>query len=308
MRDHWTPTTRAVLSIQHQGGSGRCLPPITALAARHWRRFSAGCRRAARVPTQPRRQTHASAQRCRAMHRHDAAPHRRRGRTVPDHCRGNGHRRRVGRQRDRRPGHLPVIARAPDDPLHRNADGHPGDANCERALVSGAGGFVERRARCPPRRDRGAPAHGRARLDRQLGTTSRMRPSSAWPPGCTRTATTTPRSCMTTWTRRWHSRGRRGAAARAASFLSSVRADGEKVAPSHAFNRAVSPPSSGCKYARSKAQGRSGARDDQGDVVVVRSPLVYGPGVGATSSRCCGFATSGACRSGRSTINATSST
>jgi nucleoside-diphosphate-sugar epimerase len=70
---------------------------------------------------------------------------------------------------------------------------------------------------------------------------------------------------------------RRGGARRFV-FLSSVKVNGEE-SRSHAFNRADKPAPQDA-YARSKAQAEAGLAMIEGlDVVVVRSPLVYGPGV-----------------------------
>jgi len=70
---------------------------------------------------------------------------------------------------------------------------------------------------------------------------------------------------------------RRGGARRFV-FLSSVKVNGEE-SRAHPFNRADSPAPEDA-YARSKAQAEAGlAAIDGLDIVIVRSPLVYGPGV-----------------------------
>jgi nucleoside-diphosphate-sugar epimerase len=61
-------------------------------------------------------------------------------------------------------------------------------------------------------------------------------------------------------------------------FLSSVKVNGEE-STGHPFNRS-DPRSPRDAYARSKAQAEAGLAAIEGlDVVIVRSPLVYGPGV-----------------------------
>lgn len=70
---------------------------------------------------------------------------------------------------------------------------------------------------------------------------------------------------------------RRGGARRFV-FLSTVKVNGEE-SRSHAFNRTDRPAPQDA-YARSKAQAEAGLAAIEGlDVVIVRSPLVYGPGV-----------------------------
>ena len=70
---------------------------------------------------------------------------------------------------------------------------------------------------------------------------------------------------------------RRGGARRFV-FLSSVKVNGEE-SRAHAFNRSDKPAPQDA-YARSKAQAELGLAMIEGlDVVIVRSPLVYGPGV-----------------------------
>ncbi len=68
-------------------------------------------------------------------------------------------------------------------------------------------------------------------------------------------------------------------------FLSSIKVLGESTAPGHAFTESSPMTLSEDPYARSKVRAEEALRDIAAqtgmEVVIVRSPLVYGPGVGA---------------------------
>ncbi len=67
-------------------------------------------------------------------------------------------------------------------------------------------------------------------------------------------------------------------------YLSSVKVNGESSAPEHPF-RPEDPPAPGDPYAVSKLEAEAAALTSCVDAVVLRPPLVYGPGVGANFGR-----------------------
>lgn len=84
--------------------------------------------------------------------------------------------------------------------------------------------------------------------------------------------------------------GRQAAAAgvRRFVFVSSIKVNGERTAPGRAF-RADDDPSPRDAYSCSKAEAEAGllalAAETGMEVVIIRPPLVYGPGVGANFLR-----------------------
>src|SRR5258706_12273391 len=150
----------------------------------------------------------------------------------------------------------------------------------ERALVSGAGGFVGSALVAPLAVARALLRMGAPDWTEQLGTTNfqdatifhlaaRVHGDDDDDPAFLHDNVDKTLALA---------RAARRGGARRFVFLSSVKVNGEETR-SHAFNRADKPAPQDA-YARSKAQAEAGLTMIEGlDVVVVRSPLVYGPGV-----------------------------
>ncbi|WP_374512293.1 NAD-dependent epimerase/dehydratase family protein [Niveibacterium sp.] len=67
-------------------------------------------------------------------------------------------------------------------------------------------------------------------------------------------------------------------------YLSSIKVNGESSTPEHPF-RPEDPPAPADPYAVSKLEAEAAVLTSRVDAVVLRPPLVYGPGVGANFAR-----------------------